>query len=347
MVPGSLPPRRETRGRKPSVALHALDGHDPQLLAYVEEIDLRFADYMGELRLANTHSPTTLRWYRQAYASGLRPYLFAQPVASREAFRARLFDLATWISSLRTRVQPITVNNYWRAMRTFYNFLERTDGMPNPYKGVKPPRYNPAPPKAKAAADCERILRAARNYPWPTPYERALAVAVIALMLYAGLRRGEVLGLESEDVDLVGQAIHVRHGKGQHGGKSRFVPVAPQLDHLLRAYLRERRARGDVVPEFFAGMRGRPLGVAGVSAIVRNVRVASGVRFTAHMLRHSFVTNLILRGVPLAVVRDVAGHSDFKTTLGYTAVQTPDRLAAVAALDFLSPQGRVRVRYPR
>jgi integrase len=241
-------------------------------------------------------------------------------------------------------MKPITVNTYWRGLRPFFNYMEQHVGTPNPYRGAKPPRYNPAPPKAKAAADCERILRAARNFPWATPYERALSVAVLGLMLYAGLRRGEVLGLDYEDLDLVGQLIHVRQGKGQHGGKTRFVPVAPQLDMLLRAYMRERKARGVVTPEFFAGVRGRPLGVAGITAIVTRVRVAAAVRFTPHMLRHSFVTNLILRGVPLAVVRDVAGHSDFKTTLGYTAVQTPERLAAVAKLDFLSPPNRIRAR---
>jgi integrase/recombinase XerC len=344
MSRSTRPARRETRGRKPSVALLHRARASAKLLAYVEEVDLRFGDYLAEVRQANTHSGNTLRWYAQAYESGLRPYLLATPVKRREEFRARLFDLDAWTQYLRQRVSPITVNNYWRAMRTFYNFMERADGTPNPYRSAKPPRYNPAPPKAKAAADCERILRAARNYPWSTQYERAMSVAVLGLMLYAGLRRGEVLGLDIEDVDFAGQTIHVRGGKGQHGGKSRFVPIAPQLDMLLRAYLNERKLRRVVVPEFFVGVRGRPLGVAGITVMVRKIRAAAAVRFTAHMLRHSFVTNLILRGVPLAVVRDVAGHSDFKTTLGYTAVQTPERLAAVAKLDFLSPPSRIRAR---
>jgi site-specific recombinase XerD len=72
--------------------------------------------------------------------------------------------------------------------------------------------------------------------------------------------------------------------------------------------------------------------------------MAAGLHFTAHSLRHSFVTTLIMRGVPLPVVRDVAGHRDFATTLQYTAVQTPDRLAAVARLDFLSTPSRLRGR---
>jgi integrase len=334
--------QRATRGRKPSVAAIDRSKVGAQHLVFVEEIDLRYADFLATLQNANTHSVRTLRWYAQAYESGLRPYLFAESVKSREEFRARLFDLAGWVQFLRKRVKPITVNTYWRSLRPFYKFMERADGTPNPYNGVRPPRFNPAPPKAKAAADCERILRAATNYPWSSPYERAMSLATLGLMLYAGLRRGEVLGLDTEDIDFAGQLIHVRNGKGRHGGKSRFVPIAPQLDMLLRAYVREPEAQRVMIPEFFAGVRGRPLGVAGITMIVKRVRVAAGIAFTAHMLRHSFVTNLILRGVPLPVVRDVAGHSDFKTTLGYTAVQTPERLAAVAKLDFLSPPSRFR-----
>ena len=336
--------RHETRGRKPSVAAVDRAHAGAQLLAFVDELDLRYADFLGGIRQAHTHSATTLRWYAQTYESGFRPYLLSGPVESREEFRARLFDLSGWMQFLRQRVKPITVNNYWRGVRAFFNYMERADGTPNPYRGARPPRYNPAPPKAKAAADCERILRAARNYPWATQYERTMSLAVLGLMLYAGLRRGEVLGLDTEDMDFAGQIIHIRNGKGQFGGKTRFVPMAPQLDQMLRAYIREREMRRLTMPEFFIGTRGRPLGVAGVAVIVKKVGAAAGVGFTPHMLRHSFVTNLILRGVPLAVVRDVAGHSDFKTTLGYTAVQTPERLAAVAKLDFLSPPSRVKAR---
>lgn len=345
MSPTSSTRRLETRGRKKTVAFVDRTKVHARLLAYVEEVDLRFAQFLADMRDAGTHSTTTLRWYAQVYECGLRPYLLERPVASREEFRARLFDLSAWERHLRKRVKEISVNNYWRAMRSFYNFMERVDGTPNPYRGAKPPRFNPTPPKAKAQADCERILRAARNYPWATSYARASAVAVLAVMLYAGLRLCEVLALEFDHIDLAGRTIYVERGKGQHGGKPRYVPIAPQLDMLLRLYMRERAARGFVIPEFFVGVRGGPLGKAGVRHIVQCVSAAAGVHFSPHVLRHSFVTTLIMRGVALAVVRDVAGHRDFKTTLGYTAVQTPERLAAVGKLDFLSPPSRIRARH--
>lgn len=334
---------RRRRGRAPSVA-RLPASTSAQLLAYIDEVDLRFAEFVGRVRADRTHSERTITWYCRAYEAALRPYMAEGDGSSREAFRARMFDIAGLASWLRKRVQPITVNNYWRALRPFFNDLERRDGTPNPYKGARAPRFNAPPPKGKSLADCEQILRAARNYPWTSTYARSLAEAVLVIMLYAGLRRSEVLDLEYDDIDLAGQTIRVRHGKGMHGGRERYVPIAPQLEHVLRGYLRARDERDIVAPFFFVGVRGRPLRIAGVTEIIRRVRMAAGLHFTAHSLRHSFVTTLIMRGVPLPVVRDVAGHRDFATTLQYTAVQTPDRLAAVARLDFLSTPSRLRGR---
>lgn len=337
------PATTRRRGRAPSVA-RLPASTSAQLLAYIDELDLRFAEFIARVRADRTRSERTITWYCRAYEAGLRRYLGEGDESSREAFRARMFDLAGLAVWLRRRVQAITVNNYWRALRPFFNDLERRDGTPNPYKGARAPRFNAPPPKAKSVADCEQILRAARNYPWASTYARALAQAVLGVMLFAGLRRSEVLDLEWEDIDLAAQTLRVRHGKGLHGGRERYVPVAPQLEHLLRAYQRAREERDLVTPAFFAGERGRPLGIATVTEIIRRVRRAAGLHFTAHSLRHSFVTTLIMRGVPLPVVRDVAGHRDFDTTLQYTAVQTPDRLAAVARLDFLTPPSRLRGR---
>lgn len=338
----STPPAR--RGRKPSAALLPSSTH-AQLLAWIDELDLRFAAFLQRVRDAHAHSPQTLTWYTRTYDAALRPYLAATQAATREAFRTHLFDLTGLATFLRGRVSPITVNNYWRALRPFYNDMARFDGLPNPYQGARAPRFNAPPPKGKSTDDCERILRAARNYPWPSAYARALASTVLGLMLYAGLRRSEVLGLDTEDIDFAAATLSIEHGKGQHGGRKRFVPIAPELDYLLRQYVREREDRGIVAPSFLTGLKGRPLGIAGITEIVRRVRVAAGLHFTAHSLRHSFVTTLIMRGVPLPVVRDVAGHRDFATTLHYTAVQTPERMDAVRRLNFLgSAPSRVRDR---
>lgn len=337
------PSAPKRRGREQSVA-RLPASIDPRLLAFIDEVDLRFAEFLTRLREDRTHSKRTLDWYRRSYDAGLRPYLAEGDASTREALRARLFDISGLAAWLRRRVQPITVNNYWRALRPFFNDMEKRDGVPNPYKGAKAPRFNAPPPKGKSITDCEQILRAARNYPWGTAYEGVLALTLIGIMLFAGLRRSEVLDLEYSDIDLGSHTILVRHGKGMFGGRERVVPIAPQLEHLLRQYMRERESRRIVVPSLLVGVRGRPLGIGSVTNIIKNVRIAAGLHFTAHSLRHSFVTTLIMRGVPLPVVRDVAGHRDFATTLQYTNVQTPDRLAAVGMLDFLSPPSRVKAR---
>ena len=84
-------PNRSRRGRAPSLAVLP-PSTDARLLAYIDELDLRFAEFLNRLIADRTHSAKTISWYRQVYDAGLRPYLAAGDATSREAFRARLFD---------------------------------------------------------------------------------------------------------------------------------------------------------------------------------------------------------------------------------------------------------------
>ena len=54
--------------------------------------------------------------------------------------------------------------------------------------------------------------------------------------------------------------------------------------------------------------------------IVRLVRIGSGIPFTVHSLRHSFITMLLQNGIPLHAAKELAGHASIVTTEGYLKV---------------------------
>ncbi len=66
--------------------------------------------------------------------------------------------------------------------------------------------------------------------------------AIIAIALYAGLRRAEVLHLRYLDVDLEQGLIRVDRGKGRGGGKDRVLPIGPELRSVLDDYLRDEQS---------------------------------------------------------------------------------------------------------
>jgi len=96
-----------------------------------------------------------------------------------------------WIA--RRVCRATTVDSGKRMFRTFFNDLEKRDGIPNPFARLRAP--------ARLEGLQREGLRsrrlAAENLPWASEYDRALAVALFGTMLYAALWRGEPLRLTS------------------------------------------------------------------------------------------------------------------------------------------------------
>lgn len=294
----------------------------------------RFADFIQ--RASVRRSAETIRWYKSVFAI-YRTFLDDVPRLSPEMLAQRIVDLDGWVDwNLRRGVSEIATNTYWRALRAFFKDWQERDGAPNPYRTQKQPSFKAPLPKALPRDACTRILLTAEQYPRWDAFQRARALAVIGVMLYAGLRRGEALGLRNRDVNFDTGEIRIEHGKGTDGGKERFVPINAPLLRLLRGYIRERQRRGlDETPEFFSSTTaGRGLTLSTLTVIIRTLVRASDVKFSAHTLRHSFVTHLLASGVPLYVARDLAGHSHVETTLIYTKVFPKDRHEHIEKLVF-------------
>jgi len=278
------------------------------------------------------HSPASLKWYRECFRMFLS-FLALRGITVIDASVGGLIQ--EWIGHHRDRgISPFTARSYWQGLRPLFVYLEKADGFQNPFLDMKAPPVPDVLPKALPHEDCVRILDAAHEADWSNPYERARAVAVLAIALYAGLRRNEILRLRFTDVDFTRSTIRVERGKGRGGGKDRMTYMAPELEAILRTYLDERRRTGLTSVEFFTSQRGgRGLSAITAKRIVEHVRATAGVHFSIHQLRHSFVSLLLQRAnVQIHVVRELAGHRDLKTTERYARVFEEDKRNAVARL---------------
>jgi integrase/recombinase XerD len=149
-------------------------------------------------------------------------------------------------------------------------------------------------------------------------------LAIVGLMLLQGLRSREVLALNREDVSFSEAQIRVR-GKG---GKTRFLPLAPESVQLLDHYLRLERPDVATPPLFVSlkgGARGQRMTPAGLRSLFRYHRRTTGVKkANPHRFRHTFATDMVRAGVSLPALMRLMGHANIQTTLVYVEVTPLD-----------------------
>ena len=83
----------------------------------------------------------------------------------------------------------------------------------------------------------------------------------------------------------------------------------------------------------FLGPRGVRLAPRSVDRVVRGVADQAGLRLSAHVLRHTCVTNLVRGGNDIVLVAELAGHRRLETTRRYSLPSAADRQAAMEALE--------------
>lgn len=141
--------------------------------------------------------------------------------------------------------------------------------------------------------------------------------AMAGLMVFCGLRAGEVLALGVRDVDVGGRWLLVR-GKG---AKERRVPLDVDVAGMIQTYLLAERPETSATALFVVAKgpnRGRPLTPAGLRTVFRYHRERAGVPAGhPHALRHTFGTALAEAGVDLAVMQALLGHAHIDTTARY------------------------------
>lgn len=242
--------------------------------------------------------------------------------------------LAAWITWMRHRGNlHSTINGHWRAARLLLKWAAEQTGMLNPFLWHPTPKASRAQSRWLAKRDAEGALHWVRHAPWKTRLELTRNMAIVGVMLYAGLRRGEVVALRYGDVDVEARVIHIVRGKGPNGGKSRPARIPTQLATILTAYKRERERAGRTHPEFFTSVRrARGIGPTAVRRLVCKVSAGTGHAITPHVLRHTQLTILHNAGVPTRTLQDLGGHSSLQMTERYTHVASDELQVAAEHL---------------
>ncbi|HET7645527.1 MAG TPA: site-specific tyrosine recombinase XerD [Candidatus Limnocylindria bacterium] len=287
---------------------------DPALAAAIDA-------FLVELRVERGLSPLTIAAYRRDLEQ------FSKHAGSR--WRDDPQPLIEFVAALqRAGARGSTQARKSAAVRSFYAFALReghaTRDVPALVDAPRPGQYLPDVLAPDQVAD---ILEAP-----PSDDDAGIRDRAMLELLYGcGLRVSELVGLDTDRVDLPNQQVRVI-GKGN---KERRVPMGDEARERLHRYLGGPRlawTAGRPTPAVFVNQRGRRLSRESVWRTVKRWTAAAGVRerVTPHTFRHSFATHLLEGGADLRVVQALLGHASISTTQLYTHL-TGERVREVYA----------------
>lgn len=239
---------------------------------------------------------------------------------------------------LRAKLSRKTVNNVTAVLSSLMRYAVRNKVI-EPFDLTFNIKSQDTEIVAVAADDVDRLLSACTDLRYR---------AAILLASDAGLRVGEIRALTWPDVNEIAREITVSRSLDRSnaltetkGWERRVIPVSDRLWTALRALDHSRR---HVIPRLD---RDLPLRYDGVRDAIRDLYARARVTPPPkpwHSLRHTFCTELARAGVPVNVIKELAGHKSIETTLRYMHT---DRAAKRSAIDALrrsptKPVTRVR-----
>jgi len=226
-------------------------------------------------------------------------------------------------AKLKTGLSPKTINNHLsilaKCLHTAKEWSVITDVPGIKFLKVPPQRFDFLIPE-----ESQRLLNSIKDKNW---------YAMILVALRTGLRLGELLGLQWEDINLDTNQLTVRHSivrgivSSPKNNKIRYIPFT---DEVKGALLELKPGKGLV----FYRTTGYAMNHETPRLNLMKMCQVAGLRQIGwHTLRHTFASQLVAVGASLKAVQDLLGHSDIRTTMRYSHLAPSALRETVALLD--------------
>ncbi|MDV3221641.1 tyrosine recombinase XerC [Intrasporangium sp.] len=286
--------------------------------------DVVLADFARHLRSERGRSEHTTR----AYVSDVHHLLsFAADRGVVELRDLRLADLRSWLGEQADRgAARSTIARRAAAARTFLKWAARTRRIESdPSLRLVAPRRGATLPGVLKQGEAGAMLDVAAVRADDEDPIHVRDRAMLELLYASGIRVGELVALDIDDLDLHERVVRVM-GKG---AKERIVPFGVPAAQSLKEWLvvRPHLVGARSGPALFLGRRGARVDPRQVRSMVHDVlsHLPDAPDLGPHGLRHSAATHLLEGGADLRTVQEVLGHASLATTQIYTHVSV-DRL---------------------
>ncbi|MDQ1739935.1 MAG: integrase/recombinase XerC [Pseudonocardiales bacterium] len=239
--------------------------------------------------------------------------------------------LRSWLAKQQTLGKArTTIARRATAVRVFTAWAYHVGLLPaDPGALLGSPKPHRTLPAVLGVADVRALLDAAQELVGPGDPVALRDLAVLELLYASGIRVGELVALDIDDIDPARRVVRV-FGKGR---KERMAPYGVPAEAALNRWLDAGRPHLRRVDEsgsaLFLGTRGGRLDQRAVRTLVhaRLADVPEAPDTGPHGLRHTAATHLLEGGADLRAVQEILGHASLATTQLYTHVTT-ERLRA-------------------
>ena len=238
--------------------------------------------------------------------------------------------LAVEINTVRGYLAQLNEKQYSKStiarklatLRSFYKFLVKRGAVSsNPVTAVRTPKQDKKLPRFLEYEEVKRLLETPPMDNWLGARDKA----ILEVLYSTGIRVSELVALNMDDVDFLGEVVHVR-GKGK---KERIVPISSSALRVIQYYMEFRNKRSQSNPNFdpkvlFVNKHGRRLSTRSVRRKMDKYLKMAGLdpAISPHTLRHSFATHMLNNGADLRSVQELLGHQSLSTTQIYTHLTT-------------------------
>lgn len=216
-----------------------------------------------------------------------------------------LYDVGLTATSLRRKVA---------AVRSLFKLL-LTEGVvqSNPAARLRTPKLRQTLPEVMSAEKTNHLIDSIEA--------RERDLAILELLYGCGIRVGELVGINVDDLDLGTGWLRVR-GKGN---KERQVPVGDRAVAAVAAYLDIRHAAAGETA-LLLNTKGKRLNDRQVRRLVKMYALLATGDSTVHphSFRHAYATHLLNEGADLRAIQELLGHARLSTTQKYTHVSLRD-----------------------
>ena len=226
-------------------------------------------------------------------------------------------QVRAWIvSMMENQITSVSVHRKISCLRVFFRYL-RKEGVikSDPLEKVVLPKRKKTIPAFVAEEALDSLLD---NNNFGDDFDGLRNRTIIEMLYLTGMRRSELIGLHSNDIDFMEATVKVT-GKRN---KQRIIPLTKPFVARLEEYYNKRNefAGSGNAEWFFITGKGNKLYDKYVYNVVRGYlsMVTTIEKRSPHILRHSFATHMLNHGADLNAIKEFLGHANLSATQVYT-----------------------------
>ncbi|WP_430408796.1 tyrosine-type recombinase/integrase [Kordia sp.] len=289
------------------------------------ELKPLFKEYLSACRYTKQLSSKTIKSYGEVFSTfqkimpEIKELSDLHPQTLQEFFKRISIRKRKVGKKFVQGIKPSTIKTYYNKLVAFIRWLEHYHYLKEEIspKIIKPPIPKYEDERALTDEEVTKIISSITLYSRENDFIYARDLVIVSLLLYTGIRRGELLALRVSDIDFQTNTLFINADTSK-SKKNRYIPIHYSLSFQLKAYLKEREIRKTKCERLIISSQfDKPYTEYGLRSWVKKYVKLSGVKFHLHRFRHTFACKLAKQNADIISIMNVMGHTTTRMTEQY------------------------------